>query len=262
MAADLFILTVYLICVVYVLYQMALSLEDKLEDQFEIVLDKAALQEAAAGQLQQQGIYQAQAEVVSEEKIGSFLQLIFSTQEQPVVGNVLVQVFPQGKRPLEPPMKDLKVRIVNGLPDQQVFVNWDSSSLAVHGGLANRVIRQVPGMPVDLFQPQVMTVANPGQMVSVTVTSESLFNRPDNKSALESATSLVDFNKVPEMKESMRMYSLRMLVWVRSMTDPNRPAMQLLLPFNFQINVLPDRVALPILSWLLNFFSAGPKQKA
>ncbi|MEO1296195.1 MAG: hypothetical protein AAFW75_10390 [Cyanobacteria bacterium J06636_16] len=260
MAADLFIVTVYLICVVYVLYQMALSLEDKLEDQFDIVLDEASLQEAAVGQLQQQRVYQAQADVVSEEKTGSFLQLTFSNQEQSV-GTVLVQVFPQGKRPLEPPMDDLKVRVVNGLPDQQVFINWDSSSLSVYGGLANRVIRLVPGMPVDLFQPQVMTVANPGQMVSVTVTSESLFNRPDNKSALESATSLVTFSKVPEMKESMRGYSLRMLVWVRSMTDPNRPAMQLLLPFNFRIMVLPDRVALPILSWLLNFFSQGPKRK-
>ena len=258
MAADFFILTVYLICVVYVLYQMALSLEEKLEDQFAIVLDDTALQEAATGQLQQQNLYQAQANVASEEKVGSSLQLAFSNQEQ-LVGAIQVQVFPQGKRPLDPPLKDLQIKIVNGLPDQQVFINWDNSSLAVHGGLANRVIRLVPGMPVDLFQTQVMTVANPGQMVSVTVTSESLFNRPENKTALESGTTLVDFNRVPEMKEPMRAYSLRMLMWVRSMTDPNRPAMQLLLPFNFQIKVLPDRVALPVLSWLLNFFSQEPK---
>ena len=261
MGADILILTIYLICVIYVLYQMALSLEGKLEDQVEVVLDEATLQEATNEQLQQQTIYQAQAEVVKEEKTGPLLQLTFLNRDQPV-GNVHLQVSPQGKRPLEPPINNLSVKIVNGLPDQQIFINWDNSSLSVHGGLANRVIRNVPGMPVDLFQPQVMTVANPGQMVNVTVTSESLFNRPDNKSALESAPALVNFSKVPEMKESKRVYSLRMLMWVRSMTNPNGPAIQLLLPFQFRINVLPDRVALPVLSWLLNYFSPKPKQKS
>lgn len=261
MGADILILTIYLICVIYVLYQMALSLESNLEDQVEITLDEAALEEATNGQLQQQTLYQAQAEVMKEEKTGPLLRLTFMNRDQ-LAGNVALQVLPQGKRPLQPPMNDLNVKIINGLPGQQVFINWDSSSLSVHGGLANRVIRQVPGMPVDLFQPQVMTVANPGQMVSVTVTSESLFNRPDNKSALESTPALIDLSKVPEMKESQRVYSLRMLMWVRSMTNPNGPAMQLLLPFNFRINVLPDRVALPILSWLLNSFSPRPRQKS
>ncbi|MEM9004995.1 MAG: hypothetical protein AAGE59_15915 [Cyanobacteria bacterium P01_F01_bin.86] len=260
MAADILILTIYSICVVYVLYQMALSLESKLEDQVEIQLDGDALQESTMSQLQQQRVYQARADIVTEDKAGSLLQLTFFNQEQPV-GSVQLQVLPQGKKPLQPPMQDLTVKIVNQFPDQQVFVNWDNSSLAVHGGLAHRVIRKVPGMPIDLFQRQVMTVANPGQMVSVTVTSESLFNRPDNKSALESNPALVNFSLIPEMKDPMRAYSLRMLVWVRTMADTNMPAMQLLLPFNFRINVLPDRVALPILSWLLNFFSQSPKQR-
>ncbi|MEM1281022.1 MAG: hypothetical protein AAGG53_13615, partial [Cyanobacteria bacterium P01_H01_bin.152] len=62
--------------------------------------------------------------------------------------------------------------------------------------------------------------------------------------------------------EPMRIYSLQVLVWVRSMLVPNAPAMQLLVPFNFRIDVLPDHVALPILSWLLNFFAQKPKQSA
>lgn len=258
MGIDILILTIYAICVVYVLYQMALSVEDKLEDQYEVVLDSEALQAAVAAQLQNQNIYQATAEVIAD-KSGSLLQLTFLNQDQPV-GKVILQIAPQGKRPLQPPINDLNVSLINGLPNQQVFINWDNSSLSVHGGLAQRVIRLVPGMPIDLYQPQVMTIANPGQGVNARVTSESLFNRPEDKTALASAPSLVDFSNIAGMKEPMRVYSLQLLVWVRSMLTPNAPAMQLLMPFNFRINVLPDHVALPILSWLLDFFAQKPKQ--
>ncbi len=256
MGIDILILTIYCICVVYVIYQMALSVEDKLEDQYEVVLDKDTLQEATATQLQQQTIYQAKADVITD-KAGSLLQLTFFNQDQPV-GKLILQVSPQGKRPLEPPINDLTVSTINGLPDQQVFIHWDNSSLSVHGGLAQRVIRLVPGMPIDLFQPQVMTVANPGQMVSAKVTSESLLSRPSDQTALASNPSLVDFNRVAAMKEPMRVYSLRVFVWVRSLINPNAPAMQLLIPFNFQINILPDHVALPILSWVLDLFTKKP----
>jgi hypothetical protein len=53
-----------------------------------------------------------------------------------------------------------------------------------------------------------------------------------------------------------------MFLWVQSMTNPNRPPLQLLIPFVFRINVLPDHVALPVLSWLLNLFTPTPKGKA
>jgi len=252
MATDLLILTVYLICVVYVLYQMALSVEDKLEDQIEIVLEAESLQEAVNAQLGQQRFYQANAEVVTNKSI-SLLQLTLMNQDE-AIGNVALQVAPQGKRPLAPPMSDLQVSIVNMLPNQQVFINWDNSSLAVYGGLAQRVIRKVPGRPIDLFQPQVMTVINPGQGVNVAVTGESLFDRPNDQTALETAPVLVDFGKIPALPPPMRTYSLRILMWVQAMTGTDRPALQLLLPFTFQIRLLPDHVALPILSWILNFF--------
>lgn len=253
MATDIFILTIYLICVVYVLYQMALSVEEKLEDQVEIVLDGDLLKKAVNSQLTQQTFYQVEADVGKTDKNISFLKMSFANQGQ-ATSKVLVQVTPQGKRPLKPPMSDLSVRVENDFTDQQVFVDWDSSSLSVHGSPAERVIRVVPGSPIDLFQRQVMTVANPKQATNVTVTSEKLFKRPDNKTALESTPKLVDFESALGMKDPQRNYSLRLLVWIRSMTHPNNPALRLLLPFNFQINVLPDHVALPILSWLLDFF--------
>ncbi len=261
MGADLLILTIYFICIIYVLYQMALSVEAKLEDQVQIVLNADPLQEAVNAQLEQAGRTDIQAQVISG-KAPPYLELTLfqSTEkgkEKEAVGAVQIQVSPQGKQPLRPPVQNLGVTLINGLPGQQVFLDWDSSSLSVHGGLAYRVIRNVPGMHFDLLQPQVYTVANPSQAVSARVTSEALFRRPDNSTSLEPLPMLINLEQVPEMKELMRTYSLRLLLWIKPM-NVNAPASQtvrLLLPFTFRIEVLPDHVALPILSWILDVFS-------
>lgn len=261
MGVELLILTVYFICVVYVLYQMALSVEARREDQYEIVLDGESLEQAIAAQLQQQNFYPTATTVVAD-KGNSLLRITFSNQDE-AIGFVGIQVKPIGKQPLEPPVRQLYVTIVNTLPNQQVFVNWDYSAISTYGGPGQRVIRQVPGSPTDLLQSQVVTVVNPGLQTHVAVTSEGMLNRPDDQTALEINSALFDFNKIPQLKESMRQYSLQMLIWVRSMTNPNSPAVQLLAPFVFQVKVLPDHVALPVLSWLLKFnpFSFKPARK-
>jgi hypothetical protein len=45
------------------------------------------------------------------------------------------------------------------------------------------------------------------------------------------------------------------------MNVPASQVIQLLLPFNFKIEVLPDHVALPILSWLLDWFSPAKRPR-
>lgn len=251
MGVELLILTVYFICVVYVLYQMALSVEDKLEDQVAIVLQGEELQNAVNAQLQQQILYRAEAETQTMGGI-SLLKITFFEQEEPA-GAIAFQVMPQGKKPLQPPVKSLSISVVNTLPDQQVFVQWDRSALSVHGGFAQRVIRQVPGSTTDLLPSQAPTVVNPNLQTSVSVTAESLLTRPDNQVTLEVGPALVNLSQIPGMKEPMRQYTLQLVVWVRSILHPNSPALQIILPFHFQIEVLPDHVALPVLSWLLDF---------
>lgn len=251
MGVELLILTVYFICVIYVLYQMALSVEDKLEDQVEIKLNGEELQAAVNAQLQQQTLYQAQAETQTLNGI-SLLKLTFFDEET-AVGTVALQVMPQGKRPLQPAIKTLSVSVINTLPAQQIFVQWDRSAISVHGGFAQRVIRQVPGNTTDLLPSQAPTVVNPGLQTNVSVTAEGLLTRPENQMALEVGPALIDLDKIPGMKEPMRQYTLQMVMWVRSLMHPNSPALQIVLPFTFRIEVLPDHVALPVLSWLLNF---------
>lgn len=252
MGVELLILTVYFICVIYVLYQMALSVEDKLEDQVEIKLNGEELQTAVNAQLQQQNLYRVQAETQTTNNL-SLLKLTFFNQEDTALGTIALQVMPQGKRPLQPAIKTLSVSIINTLPDEQVFIQWDRSAISVHGGFAQRVIRQVPGSTTDLLPSQAPTVVNPGLQTNATVTAEGLLTRPDNQVTLEVGPALVDLNRIPGMPEPMRKYTLQMVMWVRSLLHPNSPALQIVLPFTFHIEVLPDHVALPVLSWLLNF---------
>lgn len=251
MGVEILILTIYFICVLYVLYQMALSVEDKLEDQVKIVLQDEELQNAVNAQLQQQALYRATAETQTAGDV-SLLKITFFEEEEPV-GTIAFQVMPQGKKPLQPSVKSLSIGIVNTMPDQQVFVQWDRSALSIHGGFAQRVIRQVPGSTTDLLPSQAPTVVNPALQTNVSVTAESLLTRSDNQMTLEVGPALVDLSQIPGMKEPMRRYTLQLVVWVRSILHPNSPALQIILPFHFRIEVLPDHVALPILSWLLNF---------
>lgn len=254
MGADLLILTVYLICVIYVLYQMALSIKENIE----IVLDGKALESAIATQLERQTLYRAKAQVIAD---GSLLSIAFlQPDNEQEFGQIGIGVFPQGKLPLRASIDNLQVSFINTLPEQQLFINWDSSSLSVQGSAAQRAIRKAPGEPVDLFQQQVMTVVNPGQRVNVAVTSEKLFRRPPNQIAMETKPTLIDVAKMPELKEVQRTYSLQIVMWVQLMNNPDAPGLQLLLPFNFRINLLADNVFL--LSWLFDFFSPQPKQKS
>ena len=265
MDVVILILTIYFICTVYVLYQMALSAEAKKQNQFSIRLNEEALKAAVDNQLQQQSIYQVAAEVKTEKMKGvgiSYLLLSFFQDDQ-VTGSVRIEVAPLGKKPLEPAIKNLEVKLVNTLPDQQILISWDHSAISVYGQPAQRVIRQVPGQPTDLLHAQAPTIVNPNSQSSYTITSENLLTRPDNQITLSINGALIDFNKVQTMQEAKRQYSLQMLMWVRSIIEPNSPALQILVPFMFQIDVLPDHIALPILGWLLNlnlFNSKSPKK--
>ncbi|MGF1460937.1 MAG: hypothetical protein ACFBSG_18150 [Leptolyngbyaceae cyanobacterium] len=257
MGVEVLILTIYFICVIYVLYQMALSVEDKLEDQVEIFLAGEELAAAINAQLQRQTLYIAEAETPAPGS--SLLKISFFDNDEDPMGAISIQVMPLGKRPLQPPINSLNVSIVNTLPDQQVFLEWDRSAITVYGGFAQRVIRQVPGSATNLLPSQAPTVVNPGFQSNVSITGEGFLTRPDNQFSLEMGSALIDVSKIPNMPPPTRQYSLQMALWIRSMLNPHSPALQLILPFNFRFEVLEDHVALPILSWLLNFNPFGSK---
>lgn len=258
MATDLLILTIYFICVSYVIYQMALSVEAQLEDQIVIQLDRERLQSAVTDQLRQHGLDDVVIEVLDSgapplAKAACLnLKLPMLIQDEVIEGEIAVQVSPQGTRPIEPALAALGVQIVNAMPAAQVLVDWDRSSLTVHNTIARRVIRQTPGMRMDLAQPQVFSVINPRQAFNATITTEDAFGRNPDTQLLQPTTPLINFNRVLTLPPPQRTYALELLIGIQPMASPNQPPIPLLLPFRYEIGILEGKAAIPLFNWILS----------
>ncbi|MBD2257658.1 hypothetical protein [Pseudanabaena sp. FACHB-2040] len=258
MEIDILLLTIYFIVVSYVVYKMALSVEAQLEDQIVIQLDRELLQSSVANQLQQQGYEDLPVEILDAGPMPLnraaclSLTIPIQVQDEVVEGTIAVQVSPQGTRPIEPPIGGLTVQIVNTVPAAQVIVDWDSSSLSLHNNLGRRVIRQTPGMRMDLVQAQVHSVINPRQSFSATVTSEDSFGRSPDTQLLQPTAPLVNLGKVLALPPPLRTYALELLIGIQPMVSLNQPVIRLLLPFRFEIGVLPDQPAIPLFRWILS----------
>ncbi|MBE9077514.1 hypothetical protein IQ241_09415 [Romeria aff. gracilis LEGE 07310] len=303
MSLDILILTIYFLIVLYVLYQMALSLERLLEDQVSINLDHEQL----AARLRNQLAVQTRASYINAEvkplpvmpdspkqkapRISS-LSLTFEppTEESRVkrqdaiaapaesgaaptesdsyfAERITLRVLPMGKRSLEPPIPFLTVEVVNTTPDIQLYIDWDRSSIAVLSFQAERVIRLLPGMDFDLFHPQVMSVLNPQQSLKANVANEPSFVRNAESQRVEPGKPLVDIQKTVGLlqvtsqpnsqRQPLSLYTLKLLIGVKRLTEPDSQMVTMLAPFHFTLELLPEQVALPPLRWLLNL----PRQR-
>lgn len=258
MTTDLLILTIYFIVVAYVIYQMALSVEAKLEDQIVIQLDRKLLQTSVENQLRQQGLEGIAIEVLNSgapplaKAACLSLKVPIPVQDEVVEGTVAVQVSPQGTKPIEPPIAGLTVQLVNTVPAAQVVVDWDRSTLNLYNNQARRVIRQTPGMRMDLVQPQVWSVVNPRQSFTATVTSEDTFGRNPESHLLQPTAPLINLGKAMNLPAPQRSYALELLVGIKPMVAPEQPIIWLLLPFRFEIGILPGQAAVPVINWILS----------
>ena len=209
-------------------------------------------------QIEQQGkAHRLTADVIDIKKPPGSLALVLSlwslTQSDAPSGMVQIQVLPQGRKPLQPPLQGLVVQVLNQSPDTQIYVDWDRSSLNRMQGQTERVIRQIPGMPLDLLQPQVFSVVNPGQMLNTRVSPESAYNRNAENQTLEAKAALIDFEQIIQLPDKIpKTYSLRLLVWLKRTTEDDAQAVRILIPFNFVMEVLPDEPAFFLLRWILS----------
>ncbi len=199
------LLAVYVLVVLYVLYQMALSLEDKLEDKVDIFIEENTLSEQSQSQIDLQkerrplaGRLTARVRNMSfgkEKKVKRPVLVLILDAEKAVDispevlaankaagireeitqelehSKIIVRISPINEQPLKPPIMYLSVFVLNDTYDTQVYINWDRSSIEMFGQ-GNRVIRNTPNYPIDLSQSQVSTVINPGMNVSSNVTAE------------------------------------------------------------------------------------------
>ncbi|MCW6036368.1 hypothetical protein K4A83_08805 [Spirulina subsalsa FACHB-351] len=81
-------------------------------------------------------------------------------------------------------LKAIALTIKNKCPKETLFINWERSTLNDLKGESRRVIRMVPGMKVDLSQPQVFGLVAPGQTLKEKITAESCL-KPKGDGSLE-----------------------------------------------------------------------------
>lgn len=255
MRSDLLILTVYFICLFYVLYQMAQAVEDAIDPKVEILLDDEHLQANVEQQLDQQGLDDIDVAVpVTAGPKALVLNFVDLAEEvERPLGAIRMQVTPQGMQTINP-VSGLTVEIANQVPYTQVAIDWDNSSLTLLSDQARRVVRHIPGLMISLGQPQVHTVVNPNQRVSTTVTSEDSFGRNPDTQTLQPVTPLLNLERIINIPfATLPSYSLMLLVTIYPMAAPHRQPIQLLVPFKFSIKELEERPAFPVFRWLLRF---------
>ncbi len=262
MEIDFLILTVYFICIGYVVYQMALSLEAELEDQVILVPHGEYLANSVTTQLAQQGLSQLQVEVLNPPppplRGGIALRLTIPNPDLPSRatvdelpdGQIILQVLPQGPHPMQP-LKGLTVNLINQTQTLQVLVDWDRSSFSRMGSQISRVIRHTPGMRLDLSLAQVASAVNPNQFLSTAVTSEETYSRNPETQVLQISSPLVNIQQVVAMPPPLRTYGLDLVVQLNAFSGRGMRSIILLVPFRFQVDLLPDRAAIPFVNWVL-----------
>jgi hypothetical protein len=157
---DLLILTVYVIIVIYTLYQMIESLEAKTTIDF----DRAAFERQ-----------------LDEREIGNLVDISFALASR--------YDYTQPRT--------LSLSLKNKSNHAAIYVDWDRSTITDHTGRSRRVIRLTPDRRLeDLFQPQMHSTVTPGSSLSETVTAEDLL-KPTSAGTLEPVKPLVNAEKAP-----------------------------------------------------------------
>ncbi len=287
---DAFLLTVYFLVVVYVLYQMALSLENQLEDKVIINLDKTFLTEQTEAQLSLQAearrlkvkaiaeegglkgskakfpilrLLLGDAPALSSIDPGQIMGMKALGIDEAAIPYILqpkidIWVRPTGEQPVKP-LPYLSVAVYNNTPNMQVYLNWDHSSIEMFGQ-GNRVVRSIPNMPRDLSQPQIYSVINPGQTVTSNITAEKNYVYDPETGRMELGKALINLEErlamskmtdpTTESKNVEPLYNLDLTVGIKRV-NANSDAVNLLVPFSFELEIKPDKIALPPLRWLM-----------
>lgn len=294
-AMDTLLLTVYFIVVFYVLYKMALSLEDKLEDKVVIVVDEKTLLEQTKEQLSSQKNAERFDARVKEVSFGkgkkktknTALLLVLDTDiEKPVDEEnlkvqeklklsdedlqemlhekIILRITPINKQKLID-VVFITVSINNDTANTQVYINWDRSSIEM-SGQGNRTVRSTPNMPLDLSQPQVLTVVNPGMSVVSNVTTEKKYKRDPETNRVDMPEPLVDLKQQVALhkitdpnsdKENIQpLYTLDLMIGIKQRTDPDHQIVNVLVPFIFKMKIQVDQPAFPPIRWLVRHFGS------
>jgi hypothetical protein len=225
---DLLILTVYIITVVYVLYQAI----NTLDDQTTVHFDRNELDQ-----------------VLEEQDLKDLISLNFRFED---------------RYKFEEQPKKLSLSLENKSADKSFEVDWDHSSLTDFEGRSRRVIRLNPGKRFNLSEPQILSIVPPGKTLKEDFTAEDTL-KMNIDGSLESASPIIDILKIEadskkptKRGEQMKQlyadfmekridisFSLRLVVKMTAPLGEGKGDRPYVLPATFLIKKVPWSDALP-----------------
>ncbi|MGC1247506.1 MAG: hypothetical protein WA865_14930, partial [Spirulinaceae cyanobacterium] len=173
---NLLIVVIYLICIIYVFYQVAQSLD-----------------KYVGARADQEDINQA----IAKKKLGDILDLKFALPNMREMEN----------------FRDIGIVIENKSPTRSLAINWQQSTLSNLKGKSQRVIREVPGMKIDLSQPQTFTTVGPSQNVAAKITTETTL-KPGANGSLELTKPLFSSEELKSLPEEGGEFTLNLSIQV------------------------------------------------
>jgi hypothetical protein len=166
---DLLLLTIYILCVTYVLYQIINSFNDELT----IVLEKKDLDKQ-----------------LEDLKLNDRVEVSFKFD----------------KRYEFDKLKEFGVNVKNKSKEHPVFVDWNMSSVTDLDGKARRVTRLIAGNSLDLFQEQALSPVPPGTTMKEKVVAEDMLARKGDDGPMEVSKTLVDLSKPKKPGDPLKRY--------------------------------------------------------
>ena len=137
---NLLIFSVYLLCVAYIFSKISSELQEFVTIEFD--------QESILSQLEKQNLH---------ECVGVKFKLSDLYKPNQI--------------------KTLPITITNTSESKSIYVDWEQSTLTNLEGESRRLIRLVPGMNMDLSQPQVCGIVAPSQNLTEKIVAENSLSR-------------------------------------------------------------------------------------
>jgi hypothetical protein len=168
---NLLILTIYFLCVTYVLFQMVNSFNDE----YTVKLEKSELDEE-----------------LKLLRLVDRLDITFKFDNRYEINHNRNK------------LKQLAITIKNKSDQFPVYVDWDSSAMTDwFGDRARRITRIVSGHSLDLSQEQVCSVITPGRSLQENIAPEDTLARKGEKGEIDVTKPLLDLSvpRAPEAKK-------------------------------------------------------------
>ena len=166
---DLFLLTVYFLCVTSVLVRVI----DSFNDEFFIIVDKDEL-----------------TKQLESVKLADRVDISFGFK---------------GRYEFHT-LKEFGVNVKNKSNDQPLYVDWNASSLTGLDGKARKVTRLIPGNSLDLSQSQALSPIAANNTLKEKIVAEDMLKRKGDDGPLEIENTLLDLTKPKKPGDALNQY--------------------------------------------------------